>query len=44
MKEQYENEIVKIKNRHFDADFVVLDPRQEELFHLDIDYFMKNTD
>jgi L-ascorbate metabolism protein UlaG (beta-lactamase superfamily) len=40
----YEKEIEKIKNRHFDVAFVVLDPRQEEYFHLGFDYFMKNTD
>jgi len=44
MKEEYEKEIAKIKNRHFDAAFVVLDPRQEENFYLGFDYFMKNTD
>ncbi len=43
MKEQFEKEMEKIKNRHFDAAFVVLDPRQEEQFHLGFDYFMKNT-
>jgi len=43
MKEEYEKEIGKIKNRHFDAAFVVLDPRQEERFYLGFDYFMKNT-
>lgn len=43
MKEQFEIEMAKIKNRHFDAAFVVLDPRQEEQFHLGFDYFMKNT-
>jgi len=41
---QFEKEIAKIKNRHFDAAFVVLDPRQEERFYLGFDYFMKNTD
>jgi len=43
MKKEYEIEIAKIKNRHFDAAFVVLDPRQEGLFYLGFDYFMKNT-
>lgn len=43
MIEKFENEIAKIKNRHFDAAFVVLDPRQGELFNLGFDYFMKNT-
>lgn len=43
-KENYEEEIEKIQNRHFDAAFVVLDPRQGEQFHLGFDYFMKNTD
>lgn len=42
-KENYEEEIEKIKNRHFDAAFVVLDPRQGEEFYLGFDYFMKNT-
>lgn len=44
MKERFEKEMAKIKNRHFDAAFVVLDPRQEEEFYLGFDYFMKNTD
>lgn len=43
-KERFEKEILKIKNRHFEAAFVVLDPRQENSFHLGFDYFMKNTD
>ena len=43
-KEQFEKEIAKIKDRHFDAAFVVLDPRQEDKFYLGFDYFMKNTD
>lgn len=42
-KENYKEEIEKIKNRHFDAAFVVLDPRQGESFYLGFDYFMKNT-
>lgn len=42
-KERFEKEIAKIKNRHFDAAFVVLDPRQEDSFYLGFDYFMKNT-
>lgn len=42
-KENYQEEIEKIKNRHFDAAFVVLDPRQGEEFYLGFDYFMKNT-
>jgi hypothetical protein len=43
-RENYEKEIEKIKNRHFDVAFVVLDPRQGEEFYLGFDYFMKNTD
>jgi len=43
MRELFEKEIAKIKNRHFAVAFVVLDPRQEEWFHLGFDYFMKNT-
>lgn len=43
MRKHYEKEIEKIKNRHFDVAFVVLDPRQEEWFYLGFDYFMKNT-
>jgi L-ascorbate metabolism protein UlaG (beta-lactamase superfamily) len=43
-REQFEKEIEKIKNRHFDVAFVVLDPRQENQFYLGLDYFMKNTD
>jgi L-ascorbate metabolism protein UlaG (beta-lactamase superfamily) len=41
--EEYINEIEKIKNRHFDVAFLVLDSRQEDKFHLGFDYFMKNT-
>jgi hypothetical protein len=37
------NEINKIKGRHFDLAFLVLDPRQEENFLLGFDYFMRNT-
>jgi hypothetical protein len=44
MRENFVKEITKIKNRHFDAAFLVLDSRQEEEFHLGFDYFMKNTD
>lgn len=40
-RERFEEEINKIKNRHFDAAFVVLDPRQGEEFYLGFDYFMK---
>jgi len=43
-KANYEEEIKKIENRHFDAAFVVLDPRQGEQFYLGFDYFMKSTD
>ncbi|WP_160685670.1 MBL fold metallo-hydrolase [Clostridium sp. C2-6-12] len=43
-RENYEKEINKIKKRHFDIAFVVLDPRQGEEFYLGFDYFMKNTD
>jgi len=42
--EEYRNEIGKIKNRHFDVAFLVLDSRQEDKFHLGFDYFMKSTD
>jgi predicted DCC family thiol-disulfide oxidoreductase YuxK len=42
-REQFEKEIAKIKNRHFNAAFLVLDPRQEDKFYLGFDYFMKNT-
>ena len=42
-RENYEKEIEKIENRHFDAAFVVLDSRQGEEFYLGFDYFMKNT-
>lgn len=42
-EKRFEEEINKIKNRHFDAAFVVLDPRQGEEFYLGFDYFMKNT-
>lgn len=43
MEIQYKQEIDKIKGRHFDVAFLVLDPRQEEDFHLGFDYFMRNT-
>ncbi|AGF57489.1 L-ascorbate metabolism protein UlaG (beta-lactamase superfamily) [Clostridium saccharoperbutylacetonicum] len=43
MLQDFEREIAKIKNRHFDAAFLVLDPRQGEWFNLGFDYFMKNT-
>ena len=36
-------EMAKIKNRHFDVAFLVLDPRQGNDFHLGFDYFMRNT-
>lgn len=42
-REEFEKEIAKIKNRYFDAAFLVLDPRQGEWFHSGFDYFMKNT-
>jgi L-ascorbate metabolism protein UlaG (beta-lactamase superfamily) len=43
MIHDYKNEINKIKGRHFDLAFLVLDPRQEENFLLGFDYFMRNT-
>lgn len=39
----YKLEMAKIKNRHFDVAFLVLDPRQCDDFHLGFDYFMRNT-
>ncbi|MGE4214429.1 MAG: MBL fold metallo-hydrolase [Anaerotignaceae bacterium] len=36
-------EMSKIKGRHFDVAFLVLDPRQCDDFHLGFDYFMRNT-
>lgn len=36
-------EMAKIKNRHFDVAFLVLDPRQGDDFHIGFDYFMRNT-
>ncbi|MEA5082619.1 MAG: MBL fold metallo-hydrolase [Lachnospiraceae bacterium] len=36
-------EMAKIKSRHFDVAFLVLDPRQGNDFYLGFDYFMRNT-
>lgn len=43
MKKRYLAEMDKIKGRHFDVAFLVLDPRQEEAFDWGFDYFMKHT-
>ena len=37
----YQHELSKIKDRHFDAAFVVLDPRQEERYWWGMHEFMK---
>lgn len=39
----YKHEISKIKGRHFDAAFVVLDPRQEERYWWGINEFMNTA-
>lgn len=45
MEADYKKEIDSIEGRHFDAAFVVLDPRQEpEYFYKGLDYFMRHTD
>lgn len=44
MELRYRKEIDKIKGRHFDVAFLVLDSRQEENAFQGFDYFMKNTD
>ncbi|MFA6939847.1 MAG: MBL fold metallo-hydrolase [Clostridiaceae bacterium] len=46
MTDRFEIEMAKIKGRHFDAAFLVLDPRQKDKFCLGFDYFMRvtNTD
>ena len=41
MEREYTNEINKLKGRHLDVAFVVLDPRQEERYWWGFDYFMK---
>lgn len=46
MEDRFQAEMAKIKGRHFDAAFLVLDPRQKDNFYLGFDYFMRvtNTD
>ena len=41
---EYKHEMNKIKGRHFDAAFVVLDPRQEEHYWWGMDEFMHTAD
>lgn len=44
MELRYKKEIDKIKGRHFDLAFLVLDSRQEEYAIRGFDYFMRNTE
>ncbi|MDV3426008.1 MAG: MBL fold metallo-hydrolase [Bacillota bacterium] len=44
MTDRFMAEMEKIKGRHFDAAFLVLDPRQKDKFYLGFDYFMRVTD
>jgi L-ascorbate metabolism protein UlaG (beta-lactamase superfamily) len=41
---EYKHEMSKIKGRHFDAAFVVLDPRQEEHYWWGMNEFMNTAD
>lgn len=41
---EYKHEMAKIKDRHFDAAFVVLDPRQEEHYWWGMNEFMETAD
>ncbi|NCC00949.1 MAG: MBL fold metallo-hydrolase [Clostridia bacterium] len=41
---EYKKEMAKIKNRHFDMAFVVLDPRQEEHYWWGFNEFMTTAD
>ena len=41
---EYKHEMGKIKGRHFDAAFVVLDPRQEEHYWWGMNEFMRTAD
>lgn len=43
MTKNFQAEIDKLKDRKIDVAFLPLDPRQEELYSLGFDYFMKNT-
>lgn len=44
MTKNFKDEMLKLKDRKIDIAFLVLDPRQEELYSLGFDYFMRNTD
>lgn len=44
MTSDFQHEIAKINNRHFDIAFLPLDPRQEDWFYKGFDYFMTHTD
>lgn len=44
MAKRYMDEINRLKERSIDLAFVVLDPRQEEMYWLGMDYFLKKTD
>lgn len=43
MKDRFQAEMEKIKGRHFDTAFLVLDGRQKEDFYKGFDYFMRIT-
>ena len=40
----YTRELGRIKNRHIDLAFVVLDPRLGDAYYLGMEYFLKNMD
>ena len=40
----YKRELHRIKNRHIDVAFVVLDPRLGDAYYLGMEYFLKNID
>lgn len=42
-EQEYKHELAKIKGRHFDAAFVVLDPRQEERYWWGFNEFMNSA-
>lgn len=42
MKQNFENEVAKIKGREIDLAFLPLDPRQEKFYPLGFDFYMKN--
>ncbi|MDO4556397.1 MAG: MBL fold metallo-hydrolase, partial [Lachnospiraceae bacterium] len=44
MKQAFFSQMDKIKRNHYDAAFLVLDPRQEEAFDWGFDYFLNHID